>query len=171
MLAARLLKARYFPRTSFLKDTVGYMPSYLWRNFLSARELIYKGIRWNLGKGDAINIWEDSWIVGHEDIGVRPNIWIPSTKHAAVNFVGRDFKADVWGSGVWGGLVVNSVIEAEAKTVLFALDSARTGGVKRIIIEMDSLTLYKALKDGAVLLQIKNLINEILSLASTFECC
>ncbi|KAK1375906.1 hypothetical protein POM88_032099 [Heracleum sosnowskyi] len=236
---------------SLSKATVGYMPSYLWRSFLSARELIYKGIRWNLGKGDAINIWEDSWIVGHEDIAVHPNMctvnyvrelftdegsqwnselvhaifendlpkkncnmlifprmpdqfirhfqrmllsdfkyvngrleqeigraslsniqswkppqndevlkfncdasWIPSTKHAAISFVGRDFKGDVWGSGAWGRLVVNSVIEAEARAVLFALDSARTGGVKRIIIEMDSLTLYKALKDGLVLLQI-----------------
>ncbi|GJZ76993.1 reverse transcriptase [Tanacetum coccineum] len=39
-LAAKVLKARYFPRSSFFDANVGYRPSYVWRSFMSVKELV-----------------------------------------------------------------------------------------------------------------------------------
>ena len=43
----RVFKARYFPRSTFLKAPLGSNPSFLWRSILSGREVITKGLRWN----------------------------------------------------------------------------------------------------------------------------
>lgn len=42
----RVFKAKYFPSCSFLDVQLGSAPSFLWRSFLSGRELLMKGIRW-----------------------------------------------------------------------------------------------------------------------------
>jgi hypothetical protein len=41
-----VFKAKYFPLCSFLDAKLGSAPSFLWRSFLSGRELLLKGIRW-----------------------------------------------------------------------------------------------------------------------------
>jgi hypothetical protein len=42
----RVFKAKYFPSCSFLDAKLGSSPSFLWRSFLSGRELLLKGVRW-----------------------------------------------------------------------------------------------------------------------------
>jgi hypothetical protein len=58
----RILKAKYFPRSSFLEVFIGNHPSYAWRSILSARELLHKGILWRVGDGTKIQIWRDRWL-------------------------------------------------------------------------------------------------------------
>nr|GEV29718.1 reverse transcriptase [Tanacetum cinerariifolium] len=50
-LAARILKAHYFPRSSFFDAKIGYRPSYIWRSFLSVKDIVHKGCKWNIGNG------------------------------------------------------------------------------------------------------------------------
>ena len=47
----RVFKAKYFPSCSFLDAKMGSSPSFLWRNFLSGRELLLKGIMWTYKPG------------------------------------------------------------------------------------------------------------------------
>jgi hypothetical protein len=47
----RVFKAKYFPVCSFLDAKLGSAPSFLWRSFLSGRELLLKGIRWTYKPG------------------------------------------------------------------------------------------------------------------------
>jgi hypothetical protein len=47
----RVFKAKYFPLCSFLDAKLGSAPSFLWRSFLSGRELLLKGIRWTYKPG------------------------------------------------------------------------------------------------------------------------
>lgn len=42
-LLSRLMKARYFPRASFLEAKEGFQPSYTWRSILKGREVLVKG--------------------------------------------------------------------------------------------------------------------------------
>ncbi|KAK6124897.1 hypothetical protein DH2020_041358 [Rehmannia glutinosa] len=61
-LAARILKAKYYPRTSILMAGLGYQPSYLWRSLLATKPLIERGKGWRLGNGQCIQVQGDKWI-------------------------------------------------------------------------------------------------------------
>ncbi|GJY97600.1 hypothetical protein Tco_0514510 [Tanacetum coccineum] len=54
-LAAKLLKARYFPRSTYFDASVGYRPSYIWPTLISVKEIVCKGCKWNIGDG---NVWD-----------------------------------------------------------------------------------------------------------------
>ena len=72
-LAARVLKARYFPNSTFFNASVGYRPSYIWRSFLAVKELVQKGCKWNIGDGRNVNVWEDFWLANHRRLGPKPD--------------------------------------------------------------------------------------------------
>ncbi|PWA52122.1 hypothetical protein CTI12_AA457560 [Artemisia annua] len=71
-LAGKVLKARYFPRTSFFDAKVGYRPSYIWRSFIAVKDLFHKGCKWNIGDGRGVNVWEDFWLADHKRLGPKP---------------------------------------------------------------------------------------------------
>ncbi|KAL4356845.1 hypothetical protein AHAS_Ahas09G0127400 [Arachis hypogaea] len=48
-LVARIIKAKYYSRTNFLKAPIGYTPSCTWRSILSAREVLELGVFGGLG--------------------------------------------------------------------------------------------------------------------------
>ncbi|GJS08077.1 reverse transcriptase [Tanacetum coccineum] len=72
-LSARLLKARYFPRSSFFDANIGYRPSYIWRSFVAVKDLVHRGCKWNLGDGRTVNVWEDFWLADHKKLGPKPH--------------------------------------------------------------------------------------------------
>ncbi|KAK2405034.1 hypothetical protein P8452_10587 [Trifolium repens] len=61
-LLSKVLKSRYFPRSSFKDAAIGYQPSYGWRSILSAREVLEKGSRWCVGNGRNTRVWKDTWL-------------------------------------------------------------------------------------------------------------
>ena len=64
-LVARLLKARYFPNNNILNSGPGYKSSFIWKSLLEGRDLLIKGVRSLIGKGDNTNIWLDPWLPEH----------------------------------------------------------------------------------------------------------
>ncbi|XP_030949032.1 uncharacterized protein LOC115972957 [Quercus lobata] len=61
-LAHRVLKARYFLNSNFLEAQIGKKPSYTWRSLMDAKEVLRRGLRWNIGNGRRAKIWADRWI-------------------------------------------------------------------------------------------------------------
>jgi ribonuclease HI len=61
-LAAKIIKAKYFHRHSFLEAKLGTRPSYAWRSILEGRELFKEGCFWRIGDGKSVSIWGDKWI-------------------------------------------------------------------------------------------------------------
>ncbi|OMO59710.1 reverse transcriptase [Corchorus capsularis] len=61
-LMARVLKARYFPRTTFLEAKEGWLPSFTWRSILKGRDLLQYGLRWRIGNGRSVRILHDRWV-------------------------------------------------------------------------------------------------------------
>lgn len=55
-LVARVIKAKYYPTTSFMESKLGHTPSYLWRSIWASNELLRMGCRWCVGDGFAISI-------------------------------------------------------------------------------------------------------------------
>ena len=55
-LVFRLLKAKYFPHTSFLDATIHGNVSYLWLSVCGAKQVLCEGVRWQVGNGKNIRI-------------------------------------------------------------------------------------------------------------------
>lgn len=58
-LIARVLKSIYFSDTSVMEADMGANPSYMWKSLLRGRELIKLGLRYRIGNGKTIIIFED----------------------------------------------------------------------------------------------------------------
>ena len=61
-LLPKCYKAKYFPRTTVLKATIGSSPSYAWRSMHQSIWIINKGSCWKIGNGLKVRIWEDIWL-------------------------------------------------------------------------------------------------------------
>ncbi len=61
-LIHKLLKAKYFPHTSFLEASVPGGASFVWRSICEANVVLKAGLRWRVGTGSRINIWKDAWL-------------------------------------------------------------------------------------------------------------
>ncbi|XP_062014305.1 uncharacterized protein LOC133730800 [Rosa rugosa] len=61
-LLARTLRAKYFPNSDFLHACVHPGDSYTWRSLMKGKDLLVKGVRYQVGSGEAINVWSDPWI-------------------------------------------------------------------------------------------------------------
>ncbi|KAL6228116.1 hypothetical protein ACLB2K_002070 [Fragaria x ananassa] len=51
-----------FADDSLFFAELGSRPSFSWRSILSAREVLTQGLRWRVGTGDQIDIWNHKWI-------------------------------------------------------------------------------------------------------------
>ncbi|GAU42618.1 hypothetical protein TSUD_238110 [Trifolium subterraneum] len=73
-MTTQILKAKYYPKKSFLEAEVGNKNvSYTWRSISKASWILKKRGLWNIGNGESIKIWNDNWLPrqhGHK-------IWTP----------------------------------------------------------------------------------------------
>ena len=102
-LIARIYKAKYFPFGDILDAKLGSNPSYAWRSIYNSLEVIRKGVRWRVGNGKMIHIWEDKWLPNPttykvcsplQDIGDFPMVSLlidEETRHWKVGMVKRFF--------------------------------------------------------------------------------
>ncbi|KAE8715779.1 hypothetical protein F3Y22_tig00110160pilonHSYRG00490 [Hibiscus syriacus] len=58
-LVAHLLRAKYFPNSSFLQDNRGASSFLIWCSLWSSRGLLEMGIGWTIGAGSTVSIWND----------------------------------------------------------------------------------------------------------------
>ena len=61
-LLYRVLKAKYFPTSDFVHALIGHNPSYTWRSLISTQRLVIGGLRWRVGNGANIKVWQDKWL-------------------------------------------------------------------------------------------------------------
>lgn len=62
-LVFRVFKACYFPMTNFLEARVNANSSYVWKSITASWGVIQKGVRWQVGNGRNIHIWQDNWVL------------------------------------------------------------------------------------------------------------
>lgn len=55
-LLHKLLKAKYFPHTSFIQAGLCRCPSYTWKGIWEARKWLVAGCQWRIGNGTFVNI-------------------------------------------------------------------------------------------------------------------
>uniref|UniRef100_A0A803Q6L7 Reverse transcriptase n=1 Tax=Cannabis sativa TaxID=3483 RepID=A0A803Q6L7_CANSA len=81
-LLARVLKASYYPNTSFLQAKCPPRASCIWQGIIWGRQILEEGGRWRIGNGRMTRIWEDKWIsrpngtILYRHEGLAPNTTI-----------------------------------------------------------------------------------------------
>ena len=66
LLMSKVLKVRYFPKRGILNAESRHQASWLWKSWLSAKPVLLKGVRYQVGDGKSIRIWESSRL-GHSE--------------------------------------------------------------------------------------------------------
>jgi len=56
-----IMKHKYLKSQGLLKSKIQSLHSPVWKSVLKSRDLLRKGIRWSVGKGDRIMFWWDNW--------------------------------------------------------------------------------------------------------------
>jgi len=72
-LVSRILKARYYPNTSFLEAKLGHNPSYIWRSVLAGQDVLRQGVMRRVGNGVETLVWGAPWLADTGD----PNLATP----------------------------------------------------------------------------------------------
>lgn len=83
---ARVLKARYFPNSSFLEATKGGNPSYISSSLLESQDVIRRSVRWRVGDGSSIRIRNDKWLSNHNNARVE-SIPFPYLENAKISSI------------------------------------------------------------------------------------
>ena len=83
-LLYRVLKAKYFPTGDFVHTSIGHNPSYTWRSLISAQRLVIEGLRWRVGNGANIKVWQDRWLPwGSSHSVISPRIFLSADTKVA----------------------------------------------------------------------------------------
>lgn len=59
-LVARTLKAKYYPNNSVLEAPINSGVSFLWQSIMASKDLLRKGTRWRIGRGDSVSVMNDA---------------------------------------------------------------------------------------------------------------
>ena len=76
-LWVRIIKARYFPHSSFLDARIGSRASWGWNSLLVGRSIVEENLRWRVNNGRSVEFWRDRWVPGSVDGLVHPT----NTRH------------------------------------------------------------------------------------------
>lgn len=63
-LLSRVFKSKYIPNCDVLNAIPKANASFTWKSIWAAKDLLCEVIRWRVGNGDNIDIWNDKWILG-----------------------------------------------------------------------------------------------------------
>lgn len=59
---SKVLKAKYFKHGDFLSSCRGHDPSFVWRSIWGAKSILLDDLKWRVGDGSKINVWDESWL-------------------------------------------------------------------------------------------------------------
>ncbi|KAL6189123.1 hypothetical protein ACLB2K_040513 [Fragaria x ananassa] len=63
-LVGRMLKAKYYPSSSFLEAEIGRNPSSIWKAVMWGKQLLTIGLRWRVSNGTNIRVFQEPWVLG-----------------------------------------------------------------------------------------------------------
>jgi hypothetical protein len=110
-LAAKILKAKYYPSSSILETSMGNCLSYMWKSFMVAQPVLQNGLIWRVGNGSDISIWSDKWVPKPNTYRIQsPRVLLDA--HARVSeLIDQDMRK--WNDG----LISKIFLEDEAKII------------------------------------------------------
>lgn len=65
-LFGKVMKAKYYPHSTFLEAYLGYSTSHSWRGIWSNKAQVKEGVIWLVGNGSSADVWKDPWVADEE---------------------------------------------------------------------------------------------------------
>lgn len=65
------MKGIYYPMSDFLHAAKGRRPSWAWSSLLQGREILLRGVRWQVSDGSRIQFWDDCWLPSSKDFKIH----------------------------------------------------------------------------------------------------
>ncbi|XP_071939003.1 uncharacterized mitochondrial protein AtMg00310-like [Coffea arabica] len=77
LLLSKVLRARYYPKTTLLSCELNGNALWIWKSLMSAREEVQRGARKQIENGKSTRIWEDAWMLeeSKDDMEDAPLQW------------------------------------------------------------------------------------------------
>jgi hypothetical protein len=150
-LVARILKARYFPRSSLLDSNLGNNPSFTWRSIWKSRQVLLYGCRWCIGDGSSnIKVMGDPWL---REVDGR---WVTSPQNQGVHNLYLQHIM-LPNSKQWDGVKIKSLFsDHEAKKIL-AVPLLNTVEVDKLIWNEENDGIYSVRSGYRKLMEERNL--------------
>ncbi|XP_038695403.1 uncharacterized protein LOC119992679 [Tripterygium wilfordii] len=110
-LSSRVLKAKYFPNSDFLKVEKKRNASYLWTSFLNVRYLIEDGLRWRIGNGATVHIWGNNWLP-------KPIIYNANIEELGIPRTAMVDTLIDWSIGWWNVRLLEELFDVETASMI-----------------------------------------------------
>ena len=112
-LVSRLLKARYYQNYSFVQATRTGGASFTWSGIWEAKEFVKNDLRWVLGDGRSIKIYQDRWLRG------KNNLRVDDYSHNVAVMESKVYDFFLDGRKAWDESKVRSMFNrVDAETIL-----------------------------------------------------
>ncbi|XP_027182377.1 uncharacterized protein LOC113780798 [Coffea eugenioides] len=124
LLVSRIVRGKYFRGSSFWEMNINAGDSWVWKSFLSARELLEEGVRLRVGDGKQIDIWEDKWLLDQEYGKIRsckPQQCRIQRVHELIS------------DGNWNVDMIREVFEEEDCQRILDIPISKCGGKDRLV--------------------------------------
>lgn len=102
----RVLRAPYFPCSSYLEASLDSSLSYTWTSIHASQGLVRMGTWWKVGNGRNVNVWDAPWV--NDDRNFRVNMFCPQGLEVMrVSELINDFSA------TWDVELISALMESE----------------------------------------------------------
>lgn len=147
-LISRMYKARYFPNSTFWDAPVPVMPSFSWRSILAAKDMLRRGIRWQIGSGTEVCTWSDPWLP-------KPPSFLPLPRHHEVSNSSRvaDF---ILPSRCWDNNKIMETFEASDAELILTLPLSDRLTVDKRVWHPESKGLFSVKTAYRVALEVQS---------------
>ncbi|KAK9992134.1 hypothetical protein SO802_027119 [Lithocarpus litseifolius] len=114
-----VFQAKYFAGRSFLEAQLSKRPSFAWRSIMASKSVVEDGIRWSIGNGDKVRMWNDKWIPNPETYKITTPINPLMSNEKVSALIDKE-------RAVWKSVLVNSIFLPHEASAILAIPLSST---------------------------------------------
>ncbi|GJS58593.1 reverse transcriptase [Tanacetum coccineum] len=111
----------------------GSRPSWLWNNLLHGRDLLLRGVRWQVGNRQSISFWTQKWVPFNEDFFIHSPLGPFPNGGKVLYFIGN---------GAWNTRMLRKYVSVREAEIILGIPISQTGCPDKLVWHFDSKGQY-----------------------------
>ncbi|GKB35559.1 RNA-directed DNA polymerase, eukaryota, partial [Tanacetum coccineum] len=107
----------------------GSRPSWLWNNLLHGRDLLLRGVRWQVGNRQSISFWTQKWVPFNEDFFIHSPLGPFPNGGKVLYFIGN---------GAWNTRMLRKYVSVREAEIISGIPISQTGCPDKLVWHFDS---------------------------------